>query len=178
MAVQQCLVVIKPDGLIKSLTGDIILKLSEANLKIVGAKIVSVTRELAAKHYDDLKERKIKQFGEEKGISIYEETLRYIMGHYHTNRVMALVYEGENSIEMIRKLAGITNPEKAEPTSIRGKYGRINSTTGVFENVMHASETPDQAEREIKIWFKPEELVSTIYPVHEIEEKIREKVWK
>lgn len=178
MAPQQCLVLIKPDGLMKSLTGDIILKLSEANLKIVGAKIVNVKRELAEKHYHKLREQKIKQYGEEKGIQVYEDTLKYIMGHFHTNRVMALVYEGEDAIEKIRKLAGATNPEIAEPTTIRGKYGRIHSATGVFENVMHASESEEQAEREIKVWFAPGELVSTIYPHETRHECVDHSVWK
>ncbi len=178
MEIQQCLVLIKPDGLVKSLTGNIITKLSETNLKIVGAKIVSVTKELAEKHYHQLKANKIKQHGEEKGTKIFEDTIRYIMGEYHANKVMALVYEGEDAISKIRKIAGATNPEKADPTSIRGKYGRINSTTGVFENVMHASEDPADAEREIKLWFAPSELVNNIYP-HEIkEENNARKVWK
>ena len=163
MATQQCLVLIKPDGLVKSLTGNIITKLAETNLKIVGSKIVSVKRDFAEKHYNKLKEEQIAKHGVEKGTQIYEGTLKYIMGDYHTNRVMALVYEGEDAIAKIRQIAGATNPEKAEPTSIRGKYGRINSSTGVFENVMHASENAEHAEREIKLWFKPGELVSHVF---------------
>lgn len=178
MANQQCLVLIKPDGLVKSLTGDIILKLSEANLKIVGAKMVKVSRELAEKHYGDLKERKIRQYGPEEGTKIFEETIKYIQGHYHTDRVMALVYEGENAIEKIRLLAGKTNPEEAEPITIRGKYGRINSKTGVFENVIHASEKEGDAEREIKLWFQPHEMVSKIYPFEAKRQEIEVETWK
>lgn len=157
--IQQCLVLIKPDGLIKSLTGNILTTLTETKLIIVGAKIVQVDRELAEKHYHKLKE--------EKGEEIYEETLKYIQGHYHTDRVLALVYQGENAIEKIRKVAGETNPEKAEPTTIRGRYGRIVSSTGVFENVVHASDSEENAEREIKLWFEPNELSTVIYPTKE-----------
>ncbi len=178
MTTQQCLVLIKPDGIIKSLTGDIILKLSEVNLKIVGAKIVNVQREFAEKHYHKLKSEQIAKYGEKKGTKIYEDTLKYILGEFHTKRIMALVYEGEDSIAKIRKLAGATNPEEAEPTTIRGKYGRIHSTTGVFENVMHASEEPEDAEREIKLWFSPDELINRIYP-HEVKkEAVEHCVWK
>lgn len=152
---EQCLVLIKPDGLVKSLTGNIISKLSEAGLVIVGAKIVQVTKELAEEHYRHLKEE-----------NFFEELIKYIMGEYHTPRVMALVYQGENAITKIRRIAGSTNPENAHPTSIRGKYGRI-TTEGVFENVVHASENALEAEREIKLWFKPDELVYTFYPVKE-----------
>jgi nucleoside-diphosphate kinase len=152
---QQCLVIIKPDGLVKSLTGNILTTLSETKLWIVGAKIVHVDRELAEKHYHKLKQ--------EKGEAIYEAVLKYMMGEYHTKRVLALVYEGEDAIKKIREVTGETNPEKASPTSIRGRYGRIHTKTGVFENVVHASDSEENAEREIKLWFRPHEISHLIY---------------
>jgi len=169
MVVEQSLVIIKPDGLVKSLTGNVITALSETKLKIVGAKIVRVSRELAEKHYEDMKGRKPDH--------IIEGTIQYIMGKYHTDRVFALVYEGENAIEKIRKICGSTNPEEAESTSIRGRYGRINTKTGVFENVVHTSENVKAAEREIKLWFSPSELVSHIYPTKKIKTEKEELVW-
>lgn len=164
MAIQQCLVLIKPDGLVKSLTGDIILALSQTKLKIVGTKMISVKKQLAEAHYSTLKQELVKKFGEEKGMKIYEETLRYLQGEFHTNRVMALVYQGEDAIKKIRDLAGSTNPEEADYTTIRGKYGRINSKTGVRENVLHASDSEENAKKEIQLWFHPEDLTETIYP--------------
>jgi nucleoside-diphosphate kinase len=155
MVVQSCLILIKPDGLVKSLTGNIISELSKTNLKIIGAKIVSVKRELAEKHYCELKENKPK---------IFEEVLKYIMGEYHTNRVLAMVYKGEDAISKIREVAGVTNPENAEPTSIRGRYGRINSQTHVLENCMHASDSEENAKKEIQLWFSADEIVEDIYP--------------
>ncbi len=171
MSNQSCLVLIKPDGLVKSLTGNIINLLSHTNLKIIGAKVVSVKRELAEQHYHKLKE--------EKGDEIFEDVLKYIQGEYHTNRVLALVYYGEDAIEKIRGIAGATNPESAEPTTIRGRYGRIHSKTQVFENCMHASDTPESAEREIKLWFSPEEIVEELYPTKDGDKEICEtpKVW-
>lgn len=166
MAVEQSLVLIKPDGLVKSLTGDVISKMSETGLKIVGAKIVQVTRELAEEHYNHLREAEF-----------FDELIKYIMGEYHTKRVLALVYNGEDAIKKIRKVVGSTNPEKAEPTTIRGKYGRITSS-GVFENVVHASESTKEAEREIKLWFRPDELIYTIYPTEIKEVKIDRVFWK
>ena len=166
MAVEQTLVLIKPDGLIKSLTGDVLSKMSETGLKIMGAKIVQVTSELAEEHYQHLKEKKF-----------FNELIKYIMGEFHTKRVLALVYQGKNAIKKVRDVVGLTNPEEAEPTSIRGKYGRITSK-GVFENVVHASENKKEAEREIKLWFRPEELVCTIYPTDSREAKKTEFFWK
>ncbi|MEM4605621.1 MAG: nucleoside-diphosphate kinase [Candidatus Pacearchaeota archaeon] len=174
---QQCLVLIKPDGLAKSLTGNIISCLSESRAKIVGAKIVSVSKELAEQHYFGLRDKLIKKFGEEKGNKVFEDSLKYIQGHYHTNRVLALVYEGENCIEKIRNLAGHTNPEEAEPTTIRGKYGRINSKTNVFENVIHVSDSEENAKREIQLWFEPEELTSVIYPIKKEKVYIEKNFW-
>ncbi|MEK6850088.1 MAG: nucleoside-diphosphate kinase [Nanoarchaeota archaeon] len=169
MSNQQCLVIIKPDGLIKSLTGDIIMALSATKLKIVGAKIVKTSREHLEKHYSDLKQKKP---------HIFEATMDYMSGKYHTDRVLALVYHGENAIEKIREVCGATNPEEASPTSIRGRYGRVHSKTGVFENVIHASDSEQNAEKEIKLWFSPDELVEIIYPIKEEPVSIKRRFWK
>ncbi len=155
---EQTLVLIKPDGLVKSLTGNIITTLSETKLKIVGAKIINVSQELAKKHYPNLQSSLIKKFGKEKGTAIFENTLEYIQGKFHTNRVFALIYEGENAVSKIRKLVGETNPETAHPISIRGKYGRKHSETQVLENAVHCSENVSEAKREISIWFDEKEI--------------------
>ena len=168
MANEQCLVIIKPDGLVKSLTGNIITALSETKLKIIGAKIVKVSKELAEIHYAQLREKKP---------NIFDATVEYLMGLHHTDRVLALVYSGENSIEKIRSLVGSTNPEEADSVTIRGRYGRINSKTGVMENVVHASDSKESAEKEIKAWFKPSELVERIYPVKKINIQQEEDIW-
>ncbi len=178
MAVQQCLVIIKPDGLVKSLTGNIITSLSETKLKIVGAKVLKVSKELAEKHYSELLPSLVKKHGEAKGKEIFESVLDYIKGKYHTDRVMALVYHGEDAIQKVREIAGETNPEKASPISIRGKFGRIHSETKVFENVMHASDSPVSAEKEIKLWFSPNELAETIYPIKTENKRADILVWK
>ncbi len=166
MVVEQTLVLIKPDGLVKSLTGNIITKMSETELKIVGAKIVQVSRELAEEHYQHLKNEKF-----------FDELIKYIQGNYHTKRVLALVYQGENAIEKVRRIVGATNPEEADPISIRGKYGRI-TTTGVFENAVHASANKEDSEREIKLWFRPHELTYTLYPTEIHEVRIDELFWE
>lgn len=89
---QSCLIILKPDAIVKSLTGNIITLLSEAKLRIIGAKIVSVKKELAEQHYAQLKENKPE---------VFESTLKYIMGEYHVPRVMALVYRGEDAINKL-----------------------------------------------------------------------------
>jgi len=177
MAVQRCLVLIKPDGLIKSLTGNIITALSETKLKIIGAKVMKVSKELAEAHYSELRQNQIKKHGEKEGIKIFEDTLKYIQGEYHTDRVFALVYEGEDAINKIRIIAGATNPESAEPTTIRGRYGRINSKTGVYENVVHVSDSEQSAKREIQLWFEPEELTENIYPTRKEKISMDKIVW-
>ncbi|MCK5321146.1 nucleoside-diphosphate kinase [Candidatus Pacearchaeota archaeon] len=173
MVNQSCLVLIKPDGLLKSLTGNIISALSETKLKILGAKILSVKKDLAEKHYEELKNKKPK---------IFAETLKYICGEYHTPRVLAMIYYGENAIEKIRKIIGDTNPEEAIPTTIRGRYGRINSKTEIFENCIHASDSPENAEKEIKLWFSPDEIVcpengKNIYPTSTELQEIKLEKW-
>lgn len=165
---QATLVIIKPEGLQKSLTGNILSRLSETKLKIIGAKIVKVDKDLARRHYAHLESK-----------PFFPELINYITGELHgENRVMALVYWGENAIEKVRKIAGATNPEEAEPVTIRGAYGRI-LTSGLFENVIHASSSEEEAEREIKLWFTPDEIVYEIYSIEEKDgNNQKKKVWK
>ncbi|MFC1637601.1 nucleoside-diphosphate kinase [Candidatus Margulisiibacteriota bacterium] len=162
------LVIIKPDGLKKSLTGNILTRLSETKLRIVGAKILRVSRDLAKEHYAHLKDK-----------PFFEDVVKYITGELHGkqySRVMALVYHGKDAIAKVRLLAGTTNPEEADPTSIRGQYGRL-TTKGLFENVLHCSANAPEAEQEIKLWFTPDEITDDIYPTKEVEEPIKKHVW-
>ncbi|MCG3177301.1 MAG: Nucleoside diphosphate kinase [Candidatus Omnitrophica bacterium] len=144
---QATLVLIKPDGLQKSITGNVLTRLSETKLVIIGSKMKAVSRKLAEEHYCHMKDK-----------PFFEEIVKYIMGDYHTKRVMALVYYGEDAIQKVRKICGATNPEEAEPGTIRGSFGRI-TTKGVYENVIHASGNSEDAEREIKLWFEPDDIV-------------------
>lgn len=161
-------ILIKPDGLSKSLTGNILTRFSETRLEIIGAKMVRVTKELAEKHYEM-----------HKGTPFYPKLLEYITGKLHKrHKVMALVYYGKNAIEKIREICGNTNPEEAEPESIRGQYGRI-LTSGLFENVVHTSDSIESAEREIKLWFEPHEIIYDIYPYEEkVFKNYKKFVWK
>ena len=89
-----------------------------------------------------------------------------------------MVYHGENAIKKVREIAGATNPEEADPISIRGAYGRI-TTSGIYENVIHSSTNEAEAEREIKLWFEPDEIIYNLYPVEEVTVKnAKKKVWK
>jgi len=101
------------------------------------------------------------------------------MGKLHKrHKVMALIYYGENAIEKIRAICGKTNPEEADPETIRGQYGRI-LTSGVFENVVHASDSIESAEREIKLWFEPDEIIYDLYPTEiKVFMNYKKRVWK
>lgn len=146
---ERTLILIKPDGAKRKLTGLVIDRLENSGFDLIAAKVVSVSEELARKHYQALKDQ-----------PFFENLIRYIRGEFHKipkNRVLALVYEGENAISEIRKIVGATNPEQAHPNTIRGAFGRI-TTKGQFENVVHASGNKEDAQREIKLWFKDEEL--------------------
>ncbi len=164
--INQTLVLIKPDGLKKSLTGNVLTRLSETKLDIVAAKIVKVSRELAERHYSHMKDK-----------PFFEELIKYIMGDYHKKKVMAMVYWGEEAISKVREICGATNPEEADAVSIRGAYGRI-TTKGVYENVIHASTNTEEAEREIKLWFEPDEIIVDAYPTKTVEaQKHKKRTW-
>ncbi|MBN1525968.1 MAG: nucleoside-diphosphate kinase [Candidatus Omnitrophica bacterium] len=163
--VQQTLVLIKPDGLKKSLTGNVLTRLSETKLEIVAARIVQVSKKLAEEHYAMLKDK-----------PFFDDLIKYIMGEYHKKKVMALVYWGEDAIAKVRQICGATNPEEADSVSIRGAYGRI-TTKGVYENVIHASTNPEESEREIKLWFEPDEIIVDLYPAKTVKTTCEKRVW-
>ncbi|MBI5624472.1 MAG: nucleoside-diphosphate kinase [Elusimicrobia bacterium] len=147
---EKTLILIKPDGMHRKLTGLVIDRLDAAGLDLVGTKMVSVTEKLAREHYKS-----------HEGKPFFPNLIKYIRGEFHgfkDHRVLALVYRGENAIGKARAVAGATNPEHAAPGTIRGSFGRI-STAGQFENVVHASSDEADAEREVNLWFKPDELL-------------------
>jgi len=166
MSKEVTMVLLKPDALERSLTGVILSQLSGEGLVIAGAKIVRVSLELAVAH---CVEHEAKPF--------YDELIRYIRGEFHSRqKVFAMVWYGENAIARIREKIGPTNPMDRvgghEPVTIRQKYGRVVPVKGPdghdviedgnavlrYENVIHASARAD-AEKEIKLWFQPEELL-------------------
>ncbi|MBI1977786.1 MAG: nucleoside-diphosphate kinase [Candidatus Omnitrophica bacterium] len=163
---ERTLVLIKPDGLTKSLTGNILTRLSETKLEIAAAKVLRVSRQLAEEHYKALREK-----------PFFEELIQYIMGEFHPRKkVLAMVYVGPDAIKKVRELSGATNPEEADSVSIRGQYGRI-TTKGVYENAIHASASLPEAEREIKLWFEPDEVIYNLYPTKEIQVSEKKLVW-
>jgi len=165
--IQQALILIKPDGLKKSLTGNILTRLAETKLEIVAAKMVRVSRELAVEHYKYMKDK-----------PFFEDLIQYIQGTLHDRKkVMAMIYWGEDALTKVRQLAGSTNPEEADPTTIRGSYGRI-TTKGLYENVLHTSSNTEEAEREIKLWFEPDEIIVDLYQTKlVVVEKQKKKIW-
>ncbi len=156
MREEATLVLVKPDAIARGLTGAVLSRLAEEKLTLAGAKAMRVSRELAEEHYKALKDK-----------PFYEELIRYLCGELHgVTHVLALVYTGSGAVGRVRQLAGATNPEQADPSTMRGALGRI-TTKGVMENVLHASSDPQEAEREIKLWFRPEELLVQLYPITE-----------
>lgn len=165
----QTLVLIKPDALKNSLTGYVLSQLSEfhTGLHFAGTKVVSVTRMLAEEHY-----------AEHRGEVFYPSLIEYIMGHIHypdephKRRVIAIVYQSPDSVSKARELAGPTNPHLArheKPGCIRslGTVVPLKNDEGQeigerMDNLIHTSATREEAEREIKLWFKPSDFPSLI----------------
>jgi nucleoside-diphosphate kinase len=161
----QTLVLIKPDALKNSLTGYVLSLLSEVHtgLRYAGAKVVNVHPLLAEEHYAEHRDK-----------AFYGALIEYITGvtHYpdrpHRRRVIALVFMGSAAVEKIRNVAGPTNPHKArdqKPGCIRslGTVVHLQNEKGEsigdrMDNLIHASATPPEAEREIKLWFKPSDI--------------------
>ncbi|MDE2039963.1 MAG: nucleoside-diphosphate kinase [Elusimicrobia bacterium] len=147
---ERTLILIKPDGAARRLTGLTIDRLDSTGLELVGAKMVKVSEALAREHYKALADK-----------PFFPNLIRYIRGEFHgikDGRVLALVYRGENAIKRVREIAGATNPEQAAPGTIRGSFGRI-TTAQQFENVLHASSDPADAAREVALWFAAGEVL-------------------
>ena len=145
---QATLVIMKPDAIQRGLMGAVLSRLETLQLEVIGAKTVCVTKALAQEHYRHLRDQ-----------PFFGELIDYLQGKLHGTRfVLALVLYGPEAIERVRQAAGATHPEKADPLSLRGSLGRM-TTSGVMENLLHASADPAEAQREIALWFKPEELL-------------------
>jgi nucleoside-diphosphate kinase len=170
-SLEQTLVLIKPDAMKNSLTGYILSVLSEfhTGLRFAALKIVDVNRILAEEHY-----------AEHKGKAFFPSLLEYITGQIHypndawKRRVVAIVYQGEDAIQTIRKIAGNTNPHIArdeKPGCIRAlgtvvaiKDAAGNIISDRLDNLIHASANKEDAEREIKLWFKPNDIPPLMQP--------------
>lgn len=142
------LVIIKPDAIRRGLVGATLSRLEPLGLEILGAKAVRVTKALAEIHYRHLRDK-----------PFYPQLLDHLQGTLHrTSYVLAFVFWGPEAVERVRNATGATDPEQADPTSIRGAFGR-NTREGVMENILHASSDAREARREIALWFQPAELL-------------------
>lgn len=130
---EKTLVLIKPDGVNRGLIGKIINQYEEKSLEIVALKMVTATKDRATKHY-------IEHVGRE----YFENLINYIT----EGKICAIILKGEKAVEVVRKINGDKDPTKAELASIRGKF-TLNKT----QNLVHASDSEESAEREITIWF-------------------------
>jgi nucleoside-diphosphate kinase len=137
---ERTLVLLKPDAVQRRLIGRIISRIEEKGLKIVGLKMIRVTRELAEKHYAEHREK-----------PFYPELVSFIT----SAPVVAMVVEGPKAVETVRKMMGKTNPLEAEPGTIRGDFG-----LSVTMNLIHGSDSQASAAREIALFFREDEILS------------------
>ncbi|MCB2178917.1 nucleoside-diphosphate kinase [bacterium] len=136
---ERTLVFVKPDGVQRGLIGEIIARMEKRGLKLVAAKFMAVSDELAAEHY-----------AIHVGKPFYDSLLAYIT----SSPVMAMVWAGPKAVEAVRQTMGATNPTGGAPGSVRQDFG-----LEIGRNLTHASDSVENAEKEIALWFKPEELV-------------------
>jgi nucleoside-diphosphate kinase len=151
MADDATLVIIKPDAIQRGLAGAVWSRIETLRLDVIGAKAAQVSRELAETHYQQLRDK-----------PFFPQLVDYLQGKLHgTAYVLAFALRGEAAVARVRAVVGATNPEQADPTSIRGAFGRI-TTGGVMENLVHASSDAAEGQREIALWFSPEELLRPV----------------
>jgi nucleoside-diphosphate kinase len=136
--IEKTFVMVKPDGVQRSLVGKIVQRFEDRGLKVCAMKMMRIPRELAERHYE-----------EHKGKAFFEPLLSYIT----SGPVVCMVLEGENAVAAARTMMGKTNPQDALPGTIRGDFGQV---TG--RNVVHGSDSSESAKREIKLFFNDYEL--------------------
>lgn len=137
---ERTFIAIKPDGVQRKLIGEVIRRFEAKGFTLVGLKLMKVSQELAEEHYSVHKER-----------PFFNGLIQFIT----SGPLVAMVWEGEGVVASARKIIGATNPLAAEPGTIRGDFGIT-----VGRNLIHGSDAIETADREIKLWFKDEELVS------------------
>lgn len=130
---ERSLVLVKPDGVERRLMGEIISIYEKKGLNIAALKLIQPTREIAENHYIEHKDK-----------SFFKELVAFLT----LGKVCAMIIEGDNVVKMVRKINGATDPAEAELGTIRGRFAVSKS-----ENIVHASDSVESAEREIKIWF-------------------------
>ncbi len=139
MAIERTYAMVKPDGVKRGLVGEVVSRIENKGFRIVGMKLMLISRETAERHY-----------GEHQGKPFFEGLVSFITG----GPVVAMVLEGENVIAEWRKMMGVTNPNDAALGTIRGDFA-----TTIDENIVHGSDAPATAEREIGIFFNADELL-------------------
>jgi nucleoside-diphosphate kinase len=127
-------VMIKPDGVQRGLVGEVISRFERKGFRLAGLKLMVPDRALAEEHYGELSSK-----------PFFPDLIDYII----SGPVVAMVWEGNGVVASFRKLVGATDPLKAEPGTVRGDFGRV---TG--RNIVHASDSPENGERETALWFK------------------------
>ena len=132
-AIEKTLVLVKPDGVKKHICGEVISRFERKGLEVEAIKMIQVPEELAKKHY-----------AEHEGKGFFKDLIAFIT----SGPVLVMVIKGENAVAAVRQINGATDPLKAVPGSIRGDFA-----TSIDENVVHASDAPETAEREIGLWF-------------------------
>jgi nucleoside-diphosphate kinase len=136
---ERTLVLVKPDGVQRGLVGEVISRLERRGLRLVGAKFLQVSQELAETHY-----------AIHKGKPFYDGLIRYIT----SSPVMAMVWEGPSAVAAVRQTMGSTRPTEAAPGSLRHDFA-----LEVGRNLTHASDTVENGEKEVALWFQPAECV-------------------
>ena len=137
---ERTLVLVKPDGVQRGLIGEVISRLERRGLRLVAAKFMTVNKQMAETHY-----------AIHKGKPFYDGLISYIT----SAPVMAMVWEGPNAVAAVRQTMGATRPTEAAPGTLRHDFA-----LEVGRNLTHASDEPANAEKEVALWFKKDELVA------------------
>lgn len=189
MTSQQTLVLIKPDGVLRGIVGEILRRFERVGLKIVAIKMVQAQKEVLEKHYAK-NEEWMKKIGEryKKKLNLSEDTdvirigrdiVEGLITDMQISPIIAIVFEGHNAVMTVKRLTGPTNIDEAMPGTIRGDYSHdtfdlANRSNRPNITIIHATDDPKESQKEIDFWFSPDEIHSYKKPEETIHYRTRD----
>ncbi|MGD9276554.1 MAG: nucleoside-diphosphate kinase [Candidatus Pacearchaeota archaeon] len=186
---EKTLVLIKPDAVLRGITGEIISRFEKVGMKIVAMKMIQAKREVLEKHYfkdekwlkekGELYKKKLEMPEDTDPIPVGKKIVEGLIIDMQTSPIIAIILEGHNAVHTVKRLTGPTNIDEALPGTIRGDFSHdtfelANKSNRPNLTIIHATDNPDEAQKEIDFWFSPDEIHSYEKPEEKVHYRFRE----
>ena len=187
--IEQTLVLIKPDAVLRGISGEIISRFEKVGMKIAAIKMIQASKETLEKHYykdevwlkekGELYKKKLDLPADADPIPVGQEIVKGLIEDMRISPIIAIVLEGHNAVKTVKRLTGPTNIDEANPGTIRGDYSHdtfalANKSKRPNLTIIHATDNPGESQKEIDFWFSPDEIHSYKKPEEQVHYRIRD----